>query len=321
MGILAALMGIAAAVLSVGIFKEPAIRVSYDSALPHAGKSAAPTEAERDDHALPAGLSPLTPPETFDANTLSDKINGKAELYLSAGFVKLETRRYAEKDRPDRWLESYVYDMGQFRNAFSVFSLQRRQNAVGQGPGPISYAVESGVFFVHGKYYVEIVASNVSGSSLDLARALAEGFVRRTPVPGEAMEEPALFPAEDLVSGSIALIASDAFGCEFMDQIFTAAYRSEGKEVTAFLSRRKGREEAAELAGTYHRFLLENGGKALPGPADIAGGRLVEILGAYELVFSRGAFVAGIHDCADAASAARIAGLLDAKLRGAPDGS
>ncbi len=38
---------------------------------------------------LPPGMVPLTSPEIFDPQTLSDKINGKAELYLSAGFVGL----------------------------------------------------------------------------------------------------------------------------------------------------------------------------------------------------------------------------------------
>jgi hypothetical protein len=42
---------------------------------------------------LPEGLDPLSPPELFDAESLSDKIDGKAELYLSADFVMLQTQR------------------------------------------------------------------------------------------------------------------------------------------------------------------------------------------------------------------------------------
>src|SRR5512133_1136053 len=44
---------------------------------------------------LPDGISPLTAPERFDRETLSDKIDGKAELYLSAGFIGLEAQRLA----------------------------------------------------------------------------------------------------------------------------------------------------------------------------------------------------------------------------------
>lgn len=55
---------------------------------------------------LPENLVPLGPEETFDPETLSDKIDGKAELYLSSGFVKLTTRRFAKKGNPGDWLNS-----------------------------------------------------------------------------------------------------------------------------------------------------------------------------------------------------------------------
>jgi len=43
----------------------------------------------------PEGLKPLSPPETFGPENLSEKIDGKAELYLSAGFVRLILRSTA----------------------------------------------------------------------------------------------------------------------------------------------------------------------------------------------------------------------------------
>ncbi|MBT8356527.1 MAG: hypothetical protein KJO61_02035, partial [Deltaproteobacteria bacterium] len=43
---------------------------------------------------LPEGITPLTSAEIFDARNLSDKINGKAELYLSAGFTRLVSQRF-----------------------------------------------------------------------------------------------------------------------------------------------------------------------------------------------------------------------------------
>jgi hypothetical protein len=75
------------------------------------------------------GQSPLSPAETFDAATLSDKINGKAELYLSAGFFQLHSQRFNGPTDGDVWMEVFVYDMQTPRNAFSVFSAQRRDDA------------------------------------------------------------------------------------------------------------------------------------------------------------------------------------------------
>ena len=69
---------------------------------------------------VPDGLTPLTPPEVFGPENLSDKINGKAELYLSAGFVNLASQRFATRDEPGVWMETFVYDMGSIRGSFAV---------------------------------------------------------------------------------------------------------------------------------------------------------------------------------------------------------
>ena len=65
----------------------------------------------------------------YDAATLSDKINGKAELYLAAGFERLECRRFALADDPAGWLERFVYTMRAAPGAFAVYSQQRRPQA------------------------------------------------------------------------------------------------------------------------------------------------------------------------------------------------
>jgi hypothetical protein len=74
---------------------------------------------------LPADQSALSPPEIFDTATLSDKINGKAELYLSAGFVKLHSQRFKDPTAGDVWMEVFVYDMQSPQNAFSVFMMPK----------------------------------------------------------------------------------------------------------------------------------------------------------------------------------------------------
>ena len=99
---------------------------------------------------LPQGLAPLTPSEIFDAQNLSDKINGKAELYLSAGFTRLVSQRFKDEIVPDLWFEVFAYDMASGHNAFSVFSAQRREDGVSLDITPYSYRSSNALFFVHG---------------------------------------------------------------------------------------------------------------------------------------------------------------------------
>ena len=51
---------------------------------------------------------PLTAGEIFEAQNLSDKINGKAELYLSAGFVRLISQRFKDERGSDLWIEAFL---------------------------------------------------------------------------------------------------------------------------------------------------------------------------------------------------------------------
>jgi len=254
---------------------------------------------------LPDGLVPMSPVETFTPETLSEKINGKAELYLSAGFRSLQSQRFMEKERPESWMELYLYDMGDLRNAFAVFTAQRREDARAISLTPFAYETANALFFVHGRHYVEIVSA--AEESPAAVTALAEGLVREKPSREETLPELALFPSEYRVEGSWVLLAENVFGFELMNRTFTAEYEPPEGRTTAFLSLRKDPEEARKLADGYVRFLLENGGKALECADGLPGVHCIEILDTFEMVFSSGRVLAGVHQAEALAPAARLA--------------
>ena len=155
-----------------------------------------------------SGQSPLTPLETFDAETLSDKINGKAELYLSAGFIRLHSQRFKDEAAGDVWMEVFVYDMQSAQNAFSVFSAQRRQDARTLDLGQYAYQTQNAIFFSHGPFYVEIVASDVSETIVQSMLTFAEAFIEKHPIKTQTIGENELFPQEGLILNSISLVSS-----------------------------------------------------------------------------------------------------------------
>jgi hypothetical protein len=256
------------AIIAAGVFRAqfsyfPAVqRLASDLS---AGGKLQPAPAAIAEPALispPAGQIPMTPMEVFDAATLSDKINGKAELYLAAGFKSLHSQRLASEAGGDVWIEVFVYDMQTPQNAFSVFSAQRREDAQTLDLGQYGYQTANAIFFVHGPFYVEIVASDRSEAILKPMRTFAETFIAAHSVQTQAIEEKALFPKAGLIEDSIALVSADAFGYERFDQIFTATYQLEDNQLMAYLSRRKSPGEAQELAESYADFLMAFGGSA-----------------------------------------------------------
>lgn len=247
---------------------------------------------------LPEGIQPLTSTEMFDPRNLSDKINGKAELYLSAGFTRLISQRFRDERATDLWMEAFVYDMGNSQNAFSVFSAQRRQDAESLGLAQHAYRTPNALFLIHGRYYVEIIASNVSEQVQQPVKMMAETFIRNTPAKIAAVNETELFPKQELVKNSMVLISSDAFGYDGFDKIYTAEYEFDEHNLTAYLSHRRTPVKAKELASAYMVFLLAYGGKNIEAQLSIKGARLIEILDTYEIVFSHGSYLAGIREAA-----------------------
>jgi len=263
---------------------------------------------------VPEEMGVLSPLEAFGPETLSDKINGKADLYLSSGFLNLECQRFATNMDPPSWMEVFVYDMGTLHQAFAVYSMQKRDEATPLDLTPFSYGTGNALFWVHGRYYVEIIASAPSKAVMEYMISFGKEFVSGTSVEEHHIEELALFPKDHLEEGSIALFISNTFGFSGLKNCFTARYHVAGKELTAFLSKKEDPAEAQRVAELYQAFLMENGGTAIPLGADLMPGSFVEILDAFELIFRHGRYVAGIHEAETRKAAEELAWTLKRRL-------
>ena len=268
---------------------------------------------------LPPGLVAMNDLETFDPETLADKINGKAETYLPAGFIQLQAQRFRPADRDDVWFEVFIFDMGNARNAYGVYSSQKRRGAEAFDVGEEGYLSANGVFFRHGQYYVELIAGALGAelpeAILQATGAFAQNFADRTSVDeGAETSETSLFPAEGLDDESIALNATDALGFERFDNVFTARYVVDGAEAIAFVSLRATEAEAAELTEAFHAFWMQNGARDISPPADLPGAKMMEIFGMFEVIFSRGKVLAGVHEAENSTAAEKLAKRLMDKI-------
>jgi len=302
-GALVALAGILAAVcLQQGRF-DPAV-IAASAARAPAPPPAAPGLLST----WPGGLSPMAAQEAFTPDTLSDKIDGKADLYLSAGFVSLRSQRVGIAGGASAWIEVFVFDMGKPSNAFSVLSSQRRPRAADAGIADYSYEADNELCLVHGRYYAEFVCSDRGEPTMRAAEALARSFVGATAVSEHANvgAEEALFPAQGRIAGSLALVPSDVFGSDKLANVFIARYRDGAGEVTLFAARRASAGQAAKDAAELRAFFVDDcGGRAVAAPPSPRGASVIELEGRFEAVFASGSYLAGVHQAPDPESAGR----------------
>lgn len=263
----------------------------------------------------PSGFEAFSETETYTAEDLYEKIDGKAPLYIDSGFRKLFSQRFMNKDQEGLWMELFVYDMTNTRNAFSVYSMQRRTDAqIIPLFEPVSgYGTSNALYFVHGPYYVELIGSSESN---DLSKAMAE-ICRKIPTQlvfkdDTEILELNLFPSENLVPGSVKLYLTDAFGSERLTDTFAAKYRFGDETITAFLSRRPSADEAVEVFEKYTKFLLDNGGKLIPATNPQV--RFVDFYGTLEIVFVTGPFLFGIHEAENRELAEEVEEMILKKL-------
>lgn len=265
------------------------------------------------------GAQPAGPTESYDAETLSDRIDGKAELYLAANFQEMSIRPFTLPDGTR--LEVAVYTQAAPTDAFAVLSSQRRPGAKPSPVSPDAYATENALYFTKGNRYVEMTADRAEAATGRALAALALKLAEALPAEagqGAARDVKALFPAEGLASGSLRLAASDAMGMEGFSNVYTAEYDLPAGPATAFLAERDTVEAAAADARAFADFLKHNGYAATPPPAGAtlpAGAVVLGAEGSSEILWTTGRLLSGVHDAANLEAAVELAARLAASLK------
>jgi hypothetical protein len=244
--------------------------------------------------------------ESYDAETLSEKIDGRADFYLSSGFVGLRCVRFRVGDDAP-WLEACDYDMGTLRNAYSVFSRQRRPAWDDDHDDDVNHT-QDGIYWVSGHHYVALPFPPDQRRN---ALTHRECYRHWRPNLSPELPETAMLPREGRRPDSLALAESAAFGYDRLDTTLHARYRLPGGgEALGFVSLRADAAEAQDLARGFAEFLLQDEGTDGGEAATVPGGRVVDNLGAWTVVFTLGPIVAGVHDAPTRAGAEALAGAI-----------
>jgi hypothetical protein len=259
----------------------------------------------------PSGFKTLSRTEVYETENLYEKINGKAPLYTESGFVKLSTRRFVSEADESLWMELYLYDMAAISNAFSVYSVQRRAEVEIVPDLQFAYATTSGLYFVHGKYYVELLGSSESSDLLRAMTEVLQNITSQLPaVEIEQIAELSLFPKENLVPGSCKLYLANAFGFDGLTDTFVAKYRAGDETVTAFLCRRSDATDARATAKSYCDFLVKNDAEVRAASEEVLkenNAKVFDFYGTTEIVFAAGTIMGGIHEAEDRPAAEKLA--------------
>lgn len=260
------------------------------------------------------GYPALSPVESYNPETLSDKIDGKAELYLASGFQEMACRSFAAGDAGQARVEAFLYAMESPKDAFAVFSGQRRPGADQLSLTANAYATENAVFLTRDRFYIELVADHASPEIRPALESLAQALLTAMPRENSQTADADLFPAEGLHKDSMRLAVSDALGMEGLANVYTADYTLKNGEAGAFLAVRESADEARAQAEAYAKFLAANGFKKINPDGAPAGGTVMAMDNMVQVVMAKGRVLTGVHDSTNQEAALELAGALAKSL-------
>lgn len=252
---------------------------------------------------IAGGFSLAGPIERYGPANLWKKIDGAADLFISYDFRELLAANYSRPGAELPELEVSIYEMGTDLNALGVYLAERSEDVQELDIGWGGYVTGDGLFFHKGPYYVKIVDLSEEGTLGKAARELARYVDRRIKARERAVAEMEVFPSEGRVPGSLLYIHRDAFGHGFLQGVFKADYKVEGRTATLFYCRCK---DAEQLLAKYRDYAKQYGEVEREWDAD--GLRLLSLsaFGRREIVFLRGDVFGGVLGCPDRQAAVRL---------------
>lgn len=251
-----------------------------------------------------AGVLP-TPPDAdwkgpeavrvFGPANLYEKINGRAGLYFSFGFVKLTFGTYRHAKQPDQYVDCYIYDMGELENAFGMFKVEQGGDTEPVQIGREGYVAEDSIFFWKGSCYVQLLVPQSGEAYSRFVPALAEAAAELIEDDGRKLWADALLPQEDRIDRSFAYVRADAFSLDFLKNVYTAEYQAGEATWTLFVHRASDDPQPRDMLSKYADYLGKYGKVEARSEDYLVG----EVSGYYDAVFAVGQYFAGLNGCAD----------------------
>ena len=246
--------------------------------------------------ALFAGLAPegwqqLGGLETFNAETLYEKINGRDQQYIAYDVQKMQFAGYMGDGT---FIDIYIFDMGKAENAFGIYSVERAEDQSAIALGNEGYRVEASYFFWQGSSYVQVIASETGHALEQIGLSMAQTVSNRLGDTGDDLWGLAALPAKDRQDATLQYFKNDALSLDFLNNTYTAQYAKGDAEITAFVSRQPSAGDAEQAFSRYIAYLSDYGQIAARpvrnGIPTIVG----DMGGFYDVIFRHGEWIAGI---------------------------
>jgi hypothetical protein len=224
--------------------------------------------------------------ETFNADNLFEKINGRAESFIDYGVRGMAYADFHPTGDDSADVQVYIFEMGNTLKALGKYASEKPEEFKLIPIGSEGYVSAGSTIFYSGAYYTQVVTTSDDAKFTAFALELAQRVAARQNAGSEqevaatagsgaapaatesggkvaAMEKPqakakatgpeALFGLlpDEPGKASPKYVAQDAFGYSFLSDVFMADYQKDGTTWQGFLRPYRDAKEAEAVFSKY----------------------------------------------------------------------
>jgi hypothetical protein len=215
-----------------------------------------------------AGKSGSRHLESFNAENLFEKIDGRAESFIQYDVRGMTYAYYHPAGDESNEVQVYIFEMGSPLKALGKYGSEKPDDAKTVPIGSEGYTTAGSTLFYADRYYTQIVSTQDDATFAAFALELAKRIAARQ-APAETLAAPAegpgqpkavtpealfaLLPVEPKKSGT-KYVAQDVFGYSFLSDVFMADYQAGDTSWQGFL---RPYPDTAAAQKVFDQYLAE----------------------------------------------------------------
>ena len=157
---------------------------------------------------------------------------------------------YTKSGSPDS-VSVEIYDMGNHKNSFGIYSAERYPDNEFLDLGTQGYMEEGALNFLVGRYYVKLLCYDCGEKSDQWLRTFSDEIVNRVEKSEGFPVYLKAFPKEGLISNTEKFILRNVMGYKFFHDGYVVSYKMKDLSFDCFLIEGKNSENAKGMLNKY----------------------------------------------------------------------
>lgn len=174
-------------------------------------------------------------PLFYNRETLSDRINGEAELYFPYGFDQMAAARYSSVKNSGSGMDVEIYRMGSLLDAFGMYANYRQKEGRSLTVGAESNLSGSQLYFYRGRNFVHIQITGTDDSNSASLAECAKTVASRIPGNNNRPPELSVFDRPEVIKGTERYLPQNLLGYDFLNRGIMTDAVVEGTNFQIFL--------------------------------------------------------------------------------------